>query len=706
LHPEERLAKLILTTVIALGSWGPPFFFIFWFLGFKGPAVITGTTSAMLWLSPVLLRRSRSVWLVGNYIAGLFWFAITAIVWFAGGARSPVMITLIAVAMLAWLLTQSRWRVAWLALTSCSILGFLLIEKLGISNPNTIPPDVVIYLQPVILLAVIAISLSVVWFFELLKKDAMAVLAESNLAIKKNQKELVRLTHDLSTARDEAVRASRTKSSFLANMSHELRTPLNAIIGYSELLLEDAEDSGDEESAEDLGKIHSAGEHLLALISDILDLSKIEAGRIEIHPEEFTLSSFLSDVSVTVDPLAAKKNNAFELVFDESLGGMFSDQTRVRQILLNLLSNACKFTHEGTVSLTVEAFAYEERDWLRFAVKDTGIGMTPKQLDKIFDAFTQADHLTSRTYGGTGLGLAISRKLAQMLGGEIHAASEEGEGSTFTLEIPRRVATDNDPLSERKHKPSDLSAFIEDRPLVLVIDDDHNVHELLLRVLRKANYNVVTAFDGIEGLRLAKELRPAVITLDALMPKMSGWDVLTTLKSTPSLADIPVIMISIADEVERGFALGIAEYMTKPIDRGRLLSILQSFRDQQEVTSVMVVEDDDSTRELIVRLLTRNGWKTTEAINGQEALDLLETERPDLIVSDLMMPVMDGFAFIEALGEDAELSEIPVVVLTAMELAPEDMTRLQQRIESVLQKGAYPLRELETRLLTLLEGHV
>ncbi len=311
---QERIARLILTTVIALGSWGPPFFFIFWFVGLKAPAVIVGVTSAILWSSPILLRNGFSVSFVSNLITGLFWFAITSISWFAGGIQSPVMITLVAVAMLAWLLTQGFYRVMWLFLTLCSILGFFVAEKWGLQNPNVLPHDIVIYLRPVILIAVIAISLSVVWFFEYLKNNAMSVLAESYKDIEKNQQELVRLTHDLSAARDEALRASRTKSSFLANMSHELRTPLNTIIGYSELLFEEAMDEEDQNTADELAKIHSAGEHLLALIAEILDLSKIEAGHIEIVPEEFTLSSFLDDVSIAVIPLATKRTMNFRFI--------------------------------------------------------------------------------------------------------------------------------------------------------------------------------------------------------------------------------------------------------------------------------------------------------------------------------------------------------------------------------------------------------
>lgn len=700
----RRLAKLILVAVLSIGCWGPFFVLLFWWLNFKEPALIVLLGNISLWTVPFIMRQTRSITIAGNVIVGLFALSIGSITWFVGGLKSPVLYVFIAVGMVAWLLTSDRWRMIWLIISTSVVLLFFFVEYFITPNPYSLPPKLVLILQPTILLAIAAICISVVWFFERLKREAMAQQEKTNLQLKDNQKELVKLTHDLAMARDEAVKADRAKSTFLANMSHELRTPLNAIMGYSELLLEDAEDMTLDELKDDLRKINNSGDLLLSLISDVLDLSKIEAGHIEIHAEEFALSSFIGELRQTVHPLAEKNDNQFQFVLPEHPIELFTDQMRLRQILLNLISNACKFTHEGTITLCIKPFTKGGDDWMCFQVQDTGIGMTEEQLKRIFEAFTQADHLTSRKYGGTGLGLSISKKLAKLLGGNVYVSSIEGRGSIFSLKLPLTLPKEVS-VRKRLHKTTtgNVTSFVENRPLILVIDDDHNVHDMLIRILRRENYNVVTAFDGEEGLRLAKELNPSVITLDALMPGMTGWDVLSSLKSTPQLAGIPVIMLSIADEIKRGYTLGAAEYLTKPIDRERLLSILGQFRELQRRGPILIVEDDPATRELLERTLQRHGWPTLSAQNGVEALDRLQSASPSLILSDLMMPEMDGFELIEKIAEHNEWKHIPVVVLTAMELSQHDSERLRRHIEDILRKGSSPFPDLEAKLLTLLE---
>ena len=503
---------------------------------------------------------------------------------------------------------------------------------------------------------------------------------------------MLALYHDISEllqARREAEGASRSKSQFLANMSHELRTPLNAIIGYSEMLVEEAEEAGNEAMLADLAKIHSAGRHLLSLINDILDLSKIEAGKMDLYVEEFALAPVVEDVMSTAQPLAEKNGTRLEVSGLEELGSMRSDVTRIRQVLLNLLSNACKFTQGGTVRLAVAREADGDGDWLRFVVTDDGIGMSPEQLERLFQAFTQASASTSSRFGGTGLGLAISRQFCRMMGGDIAVASEEGAGSTFTVrlpaETPSRVpdAAADRPPSEAEEIPVGSAAGT-----VLVVDDEPTARELMARHLRRAGYHVVEAADGLAGLEAARAMHPDVITLDVLMPHMDGWAVLKELKSDPTLADIPVIMATITDERNLGIALGASEYLTKPINRERLAAVLARYSRADAPRRVLVVEDDESARALIRRALEAEGWEVDEAENGRVALERLDASRHALVLLDLMMPEMDGFEFLETVRGGEDPSAVPIVVITAKELTDEDRVRLNGGVERIVQKGS------------------
>jgi hypothetical protein len=501
---------------------------------------------------------------------------------------------------------------------------------------------------------------------------------------------MLALYHDISEllqARREAEGASRSKSQFLANMSHELRTPLNAIIGYSEMLVEEAEDAGNEAMLADLAKIHSAGRHLLSLINDILDLSKIEAGKMDLYVEEFALAPVIEDVMSTAQPLAEKSGTRLEVSGLEDLGSMHSDVTRIRQVLLNLLSNACKFTQGGTVRLAVTREA--DGDWLRFVVTDDGIGMSPDQLERLFQAFTQASASTSSRFGGTGLGLAISRQFCRMMGGDIAVASEEGAGSTFTVRLPAVT-----PSRVPDASPGRPAAEVEEPPVgtaagtVLVVDDEPTARELMARHLRRAGYHVVEAADGLAGLEAARAMHPDVITLDVLMPHMDGWAVLKELKSDPSLADIPVIMATITDERNLGIALGASEYLTKPINRERLAAVLARYSRADAPRRVLVVEDDESARALICRALEAEGWEVDEAENGRVALERLDASRHALVLLDLMMPEMDGFEFLETVRGGADPSAVPIVVITAKELTDDDRMRLNGGVERIVQKGS------------------
>jgi len=382
-------------------------------------------------------------------------------------------------------------------------------------------------------------------------------------------------TRDADAARQEAVEANMSKSRFLANMSHELRTPMNAIIGYSEMLMEDADDDGREEESEDLRKIHGAGTHLLALINGILDLSKIEAGKMELYLETFDLPPFLEGVVATVKPLAQKNGNQLVAEFGEDLGSLRADQTKLRQCIFNLLSNAAKFTKQGTITLRVKSVTFKDEPGIRFEISDTGIGIPEDKIDKVFEEFSQADESTTRDYGGTGLGLPISKRFCEMMGGEISAESVVGEGSTFSMVLPRKVV--EAPLqSEAERIGLARAAMEEGQRVALVIDDEAASRELIGRALEREDYSVIQAGNGEEGIRLAHDIKPDVITLDIMMPGVDGWEVLADLKGSEDVADIPVIMISVLEEKGLAFSLGATEFVRKPVNRAKLSAVLQA----------------------------------------------------------------------------------------------------------------------------------
>ena len=505
-----------------------------------------------------------------------------------------------------------------------------------------------------------------------------------------------RAEHLLAGAKAEAEQANLAKSAFLANMSHELRTPLSAIIGYSEMMLEEVEDGGDDAGlAPDMRKIETNARHLLGLINDVLDLSKVESGKMDVFAEAFEVEPMLRDLAATVQSLVDRKGNALVLEFDATLGFAYTDLTKVRQIVLNLLSNAAKFTESGTITLA----ASREGARLLFRVSDTGIGMTAEQLGRLFQRFTQADASTTRKFGGTGLGLSLTKALAEILGGEVQVTSEPGKGTSFAVSVP---ATHAEPASAKAAAAPTvgLADAGVGRDLVLVIDDDEDQRALMTRFLHREGFEARTAPDGRTGLGMARELKPRAILLDVMMPGVDGWSVLSALKADPVLSDIPVVMVTFVEQRALAASLGATDYVLKPVRWDRFKTVMDRFKPPEG--DVLIVDDDADTRERLRALLERDGWGVREAEHGRDALDRLAEGLPSLVLLDLTMPTMDGFTFLNEMRKRPGCAAIPVVVLTALDLTREDRRRLAGASQ-VLNKGEVTMRALGDRLHRLAE---
>jgi len=524
---------------------------------------------------------------------------------------------------------------------------------------------------------------------------------------------------ELTRAMQAAEAANRVKSDFLANMSHELRTPLNAIIGYSQMLQEQAADDGQDDYLADLAKIERAGAHLLQLINDILDLSKIEAGRMSVFIEQVSIPALVGEVQSIIEPLAAKNGNRFVVDCPPDIGSIDSDVTKLKQSLLNLLSNASKFTNNGTVQLAVsragsdaDARAGSDADsqggasadaQISFHVTDTGIGMTAEQMDRLFQAFAQADSSTTRRFGGTGLGLAITRHFARMLGGDVSVTSEPGIGSTFTLVVPVHDRSSPPPAEAAGEPKRTISGDAAGALTVLVVDDDEAVHDVVGAMLGRDGYRVLHARSGPEAMTLAREQRPDAITLDVMMPQMDGWTVLSSLKADAELRDIPVVIVTMLNDRAIALSLGADAFLSKPIDWAQLSAVLKQCS-RHHAESILVVDDDPEMRDMTRRMLERMGITVHEAADGAAALAWLEANpRPSIILLDLMMPEVDGFEVLDRLRQSDEWSNIPVLVATAKAFSADELAQLQRSTEKIISKGATLGVDLRTAIREMLQ---
>ncbi|MBI2687009.1 MAG: response regulator [Acidobacteria bacterium] len=503
-------------------------------------------------------------------------------------------------------------------------------------------------------------------------------------------------TQRVAARRRAAEHASAVKSAFLASMSHELRTPLNAVIGYSQMLQEEAEADNRLTDFQDLQKIESAGKHLLELINSILEMSKIEAGKVEVHAAAFDVPELVGEVVELVRPLAAKNNNTLELVLAPGVIRMFSDVVKIRQCLLNLLSNACKFTHHGKITLRVERVIDGQHAFLRFDVMDTGPGITAEELSLLFEPFHQLESTPVRGKGqGTGLGLAITRRLTRMMGGDTLVQSEPGAGSTFTLSLPEETTPG------ALHSALPLRA--SEKPTVLVIDDDTAIHGLVRRLFEKHPVDVAVARNGEEGIAMARVLDPRVITLDVVMEGADGWEILRRLKADPKLARIPVILLSILDTHgdPRGFLAD--QVFTKPVDVDRLSGAILRHAAAGRAQSALIVDDNPDARILLKKQLQSLGWAIYEAADGAEALETCAKVLPGVVVLDLMMPNVDGFEFLSRLRATDRGRATPVLVVTAMDLDTTQRQRLKQQAAAVVSKGSLRGNDLIAQVLATLE---
>ncbi|GAN32997.1 MAG: response regulator [Candidatus Brocadia sp. AMX2] len=503
-------------------------------------------------------------------------------------------------------------------------------------------------------------------------------------------------------------RANKMKSEFLANMSHELRTPLNAIIGFAEVLRDKISGDLNEEQMDFVNDIHSSGRHLLQMINDILDLSKIEAGKMELQYEAFLVSEAIEDVYTILKGLASKKHLELKTAVLTDVKSIEADRVKFKQILYNLLSNAIKFTPENG-KITLEAGIVD--DMLQVSVSDTGIGMKSEDQEKVFKEFWQADSSFARKYEGTGLGLALTKRIVEMHGGKIWFESEYGKGSIFYFALPLNAPAKPIHPKESEAKPRHIVPTGEKgAKTVLVVEDDRMAADLLTLYLTNAGYNVIVAVDGEEAIKKAKEFHPFLITLDIMLPKKDGWDVLSELKNSQDVTDIPVVIVSIVDNKELGFSLGAVEYLIKPIDREKLITTVNACipieRIEGKPMKILVVDDDEKAVKYMSAILENAGFDVLKAYSGKAGINLAVNSNPDLMILDLMMPEVSGFDVIERLRVHPIAKGIPIIICSAKDITPEEKKVLNGHILAIVQKSSHTKEDLLAAIKKIEQLHV
>jgi len=538
------------------------------------------------------------------------------------------------------------------------------------------------------------------------KKDRYAAeLAILNIEledkVKARTEELETANQELQKANIKIMAADRLKSEFLANMSHELRTPMNAIIGFTRLVRRKAADVLPERQLDNLEKVEISAKQLLALINDILDLSKIEAGKMSLNVMSFEFAPLVDTCFSTVESMVKKETVRLIKDIPEDLAELQSDPDKLKQIIINLLSNALKFTDRGEVKLS----AGLETDFLKIDVSDTGAGIPDDALEYIFDEFRQVDGSSTRRHGGTGLGLSITKKLTKMLGGTIEASSVEGKGSNFTVRIPFKGKDSELPPQEISEEDEEIiSTKAGGKKILLAIDDDPNSLILLKQNLEDEDYYVIGALSADEGIQKAREINPHAITLDILMPKKDGWEVLNCLKADPETRDIPIIVISNIDNKGLGISLGAFDYIVKPLEKEAILSVLTRIP-VVDGKDVLVVDDEASAVDLLTQILQEEGYNVQGVYSGKEALHVLETKPQDIILLDLLMPEMDGFEVIQKIKANQDWCNIPIIVVTAKDLTDKEWNILNQSVDSIIKKSGFSEDRLMDEIQALLREY-
>ncbi|MGE5405319.1 MAG: response regulator, partial [Candidatus Saccharibacteria bacterium] len=497
--------------------------------------------------------------------------------------------------------------------------------------------------------------------------------------------EMQNLLEQLELEKERAEEANRLKSEFLANMSHELRTPLNSIIGYTHCVLDELDGPVNEEQTKDLNRVVTSAENLLHLINDILDLSKIESGKMELFPEKTEAAALIREVIIAVNPVAEQKKLVLAEKVEPDLPYLYADSFRIRQVLMNLIGNAVKFTSEGGV--TAGAYFEPLENAVVFYVRDTGIGLSEESIQYIFEEFRQADGSTTRRFGGSGLGLSISRRLVEMLGGSIWVESKIGEGSCFFFTVPLLD------VPQTQEQPVEVTPVSKkENNVVIVIDDDNEDIKLITQFLEPEGYKVIGANSGREGIQLIKEQKPMAVLLDVLMPELDGWQTLYNIKADDELQNIPIIMASVIENRELGFALGAAEYLAKPVRKPDLLRKISMFRSVMVNETILVVDDDPNFCDLAQKILSAE-YRVLTASSGEEALELLNVYMPDLILVDLMMPGMDGFQFIFHVRSNYSRN-LPLIVISAKDITEQERNYLHELfVDNIIRKGAMQKEE-------------